>query len=233
MSKTMIKSTFAASGVALCGILLAGCTSPSPQAVETSASVPTAYDLIGNGNVSGFDVEPVAEVDEMTEFSEAGVIGTVAGFTQGKLDTNAPEGTPTYSPVLMKIDVSRTVAGELTDPRSDTIYVALPGNLEAFEYETNVGVGTPVVVYVNDITSPDGLVGMSLKSGAPEGTTVCTVTHPAGFAFEFRAGDEPNQRSTSSEEPVLVFPYESGVAQGVGVDDLVPGEDVPALIEAP
>jgi hypothetical protein len=203
--------------------------------VETSDSVPTAYDLIGDWNVAGSDVEPVTEVDEMTEFSEAGVIGTVAGFTQGELDTNAPEGTPTYSPILLKIDVSRTAAGELTDPKSEVIYVALPGTLEASEYETNVGVGTPVVVYVNDITStsPEGLVGMSLKSGAPEGATIYTVTHPAGFAFEFGADDGANERSTSSEEAVLVFPYESGVARGVGVDDLVPGEAVPELIEAP
>jgi hypothetical protein len=233
MSKKMVKNALAASGVVLCSLLIAGCTSSSPDAVEVSASVPTAYDLIGDWNVSAFDVEPVTEVDEMTEFSEAGIIGTVAGFTQGELDTNAPEGTPTYSPVLLKIDVDRTVAGELTDPRSETIYVALPGTLEASEYEANVGVGTPVVVYVNDITSPDGLVGMSLKSGAPEGTTIYTVTHPAGFAFEFGTGDGANQRSTSSDEVVLVFPYESGVARGVGVNDLVPGEDVPALIDAP
>lgn len=233
MLKTMIKTTFAASGVVLGGILLAGCTSPSPHSTEMSGSAPTADDLIGEWNVSGFDVEPVTTVDEMADFSEAGVIGTVAGFTQGELDTNVTEGTPTYSPVLLMIDVSRTVAGELKDAKSEVIYVAVPGTLEASEYETNVGVGTPVVAYVNDITSPDGLVGMSLKSGAPAGTTIYTVTHPAGFAFEIGAGDGANQRSTSSDEAVLVFPYESGVARGVGVNDLVPGEDVPVLIDAP
>ncbi|MFJ4997068.1 hypothetical protein ACIP5T_02865 [Microbacterium sp. NPDC088619] len=232
MRKT-IKDAFAASGVALCGILLAGCASPSSHVAETSVPVPTAYDLIGDWNSPDFDVEPVTEVDEMTAFSEAGIIGKVAGFTQGELDTNAPEGTPNYSPVLLRIDVSRTVAGELTDPTSKSIYVALPGTLGASEYERSVGAGTPVVVYVNDITSADGLVGMSLRSGAPEGTTIYTVTHPSGLAFELGAGDGPNQRSTASDEAVLVFPYESGVARGVGVDDLVPGEEVPVLVQAP
>lgn len=198
--------------------------SPSVQTSET----PSAGEVVGSWGSLGFDVDPVAEVSELMEFSQAGVIGEVAGYTQGELTTNDPLSSSTYLPVLLQIDHIEVVAGGLTAPEK-SVFITLPGTASPEEYAKRVPAGTPVVAYLNDITSLDGGVGMTLVTGAPASATIYTVTHPSGLAFEFGHGGQSDEPSTSSEDVMLVFPFMPGVAQGMGVSQLVPGERVPAL----
>nr|WP_201469042.1 hypothetical protein [Microbacterium hydrocarbonoxydans] len=220
-----------AAGAIIAAAVLAGCSSPvEAELPEMSAPVPTVSELVGDWRIVGFDADPVDEVIDFTSFSEAGVIGVVAEFTPGELVTNDPLGSSEYLPVLLRIDDVQVVSGELTES-AGSVFVTLPGTLAAEEYANNVPVGTPVVAYINDITSPGGKVGMTLKSGAPEGTTIYTVTHPSGLAFEFGRDGAAVERSASPDQSVLVFPLESAVAEKAGVDQLVPGEPVPEFIE--
>lgn len=221
---------FAATAI-IGGVVLTGCSSPGEETPSGSnVPVPTVSELVGDWNVVGFDAEPVDEVSEFTSFSETGVIGVVAGFVQGELETNHPLGSSAYLPVFLRIDEVEVVSGELAEA-TGTVFVTLPGALTAEEYSKNVPVGTPVVAYINDITSRDGKVGMTLKKGAPEGTTIYTVTHPSALAFEFGRDGEAIERSVSPDQSVLVFPLEHAVAEEAGVDQLIPGEPVPEFIE--
>lgn len=199
-----------------------------PVASPSGQASPSAGESVGGWGSQGFDADPVTEVAELMEFSQAGVIGEVAGYTQGQLSTNDPLGSGAYSPVLLRIDRVEVIAGELT-VTDESVFVTLPGTAGPEDYLKRVPLGTPVVAYLNDITSPDGAVGMTLVKGAPADATIYTVTHPSGFAFEFRQGEQNEGPSSSPEKAMLVFPFAGGTVQGMRASQLVPGERIPEL----
>lgn len=222
-----------AGAAAIAGImLLAGCASAAPTAQNTEpvASVSseeplTATELVGDWGIISADADPVSEVDELVEFSELGVLGVVGGFTQARLETNDPLGSDIFEPVVMRLDSPEVVAGELPEGNDGHVYIALPGTTTAEEYAAAMPTGAMVVAYGNDLTRLSEVTPYTVLEGVPEGQGVFNVSHPAGLGIEVQ---QPMARS-SEATPVLVFPLQGTVAEGVKASSIVPGEELPEV----
>jgi len=221
-----LRSTMIVAVSILSGSLLAGCSAAGePDAAvekETRTARPTSFDL---GSVWGSispDVDPVHTVDELVAFSELGVIGTVGGFSQGRLDCVDPQnGHQPFEPMVMRLDAPIAVSGELPEGHDGHVYIALPGTASAEDYAESIAVGTEVAAYANDLTTLPEDMRCQTLDGVPARQGVFTITHPSGY------GLERVQSGAGSATPTVVFPMHGVSVAGISVDDLVPGDFVP------
>lgn len=218
------------------GLALASCSTTPADPPAAVASAPAessnarathpSSDYLGDWGIISVDADPVSTVNELTSFSEIGVIGKVGSFTEAQLTSEDPLGADVINQVVLRLDEPEIIFGALPDGNDGHAYIALPGISTAEEYAESIPVGTKVIAYGNDLTTLPEDIRLEVIEGVPAGQGVFNVSHPSGLGIEI-----VNQ-SGRSAGPVLVFPMQGSAVSGMGVDDLLPGEGIPDFEES-
>lgn len=205
----------------LAGSMVVACTASGTPNAESSPRTQVtvapfgAADIVGDWGVMGVDAEPVSNSSDMLKWSDIVVSGTVGGLSEGSY--TAPSNGVVVRPVIARLDNVVVVDGELPTGSDGSVYVALvaPAGIDAVA--KGVPVGTPMTLYGWQVNPADPANGQASKvEGIPDGQPLYGSAHPAGLILQYGTADTP----------ILVWPELGGIAKGLTLDSVLPGNDL-------